>query len=49
MKNIFKILCFIVLATLFAGCPNNNDPEPITPPLAYSEQYPIMKQLLTIF
>jgi uncharacterized lipoprotein YajG len=40
MKNIFKVLCFVVLATIFAGCPKD-DTIDITPPRPFAEQYPI--------
>ena len=40
MKNIFKALSFVVLATLFAGCPKD-DTVTAQPPKPYAEQKPI--------
>jgi FKBP-type peptidyl-prolyl cis-trans isomerase FkpA len=40
MKNIFKILCFVLLATVFTGCPKDDTIE-VVPPKAFSEQKPI--------
>ncbi|MFC4740552.1 FKBP-type peptidyl-prolyl cis-trans isomerase [Flavobacterium ponti] len=48
MKNIFKALSFVVLATLFAGCPKD-DTITAQPPKPYSEQYPIDKAAIDDF
>lgn len=40
MKNILKALCFVVLATIFVGCPKDDVPT-ATPPKPFAEQYPI--------
>ena len=40
MKNIFKVLCFLVLATVFTGCPKD-DSITAQPPKPYAEQKPI--------
>lgn len=41
MKNIFKILSFVILATVFAGCPSDDTSTAITPPEDVAVQYPI--------
>ena len=40
MKNIYKVLCFVLLATVFAGCPSDDNVY-AEPPKPYAEQYPI--------
>lgn len=40
MKNIYKVLCFVLLATVFAGCPKD-DSITAVPPKPFAEQYPI--------
>ena len=40
MKNIYKALCFVLLAAVFAGCPKDDSPAP-TPPIPYADQKPI--------
>ena len=40
MKNILKVLCLLVLATFFVGCPKD-DSITAEPAKAFSEQYPI--------
>ena len=40
MNNIFKALCFVVLATVIMGCPKE-DSITATPPKPFAEQYPI--------
>lgn len=40
MKNSLKVLCLVVLATFFAGCPKD-DAVTIEPPRPFAEQLPI--------
>ena len=40
MKNSLKVLCLVVLATFFAGCPKD-DAVAIQPPKPFAEQLPI--------
>lgn len=37
MKNIFKVICFVLLATIFSGCPKD-DEVALTPPRPFAEQ-----------
>lgn len=41
MKNIFKILSFVILATIFTACPSDVNGNAITPPEDVAIQYPI--------
>lgn len=38
MKNIYKALCFVVLATILVACPNTDDAT-VPPPRPYDEVY----------
>ena len=40
MKNIYKLMCYVLLATVFAGCPKDDAPT-AQPPKPFAEQLPI--------